>query len=593
LRDIEKSQAANQRFSYLDFYIRRSRRLFPALFVTAAITFCAGALLLVPAHLERFSGALLSSLLWFSNVFFWSESGYFDADANIKPLLHTWSLSVEEQFYLIWPAFMVGLATLGHRSWILLGIFLSSVVSLLGAQWMHLLDPAAAFFMMPFRIYEFGMGGLLVWLVKRKLTNPWVLEAILLFGLSAVGASFLLYREWTVVPGWMGLIPCFGAASIIYAGQAPRLGWLLSNPVSVYIGRISYSLYLVHWPIVVFYRYRREDFGVGDQTIVVLAALVAAIVLHHLVEEPLRNQKNKTGSYRPFIVVVVVAMLALAIPASHAWINKGWGWRWNVPQPILDVVGNFVEVRDATWQPLRDPQRGGTVPFSSHSNGVAPKRTNVLLVGDSHSKDVFNAFYLDEELQSRYEVRRLPLAVWCMWRLANAEPPEKMNSAFQQRCKDQTSLLLDDDMIMQADWIMLSLRWRVDSDEFIADAFANLKQQTDARFALFGRTAEFPDIPLLALDHGDIAGLGQLAASRRNASIDDLNGRLRDAALSEEIVYIDKVAWICNSTRELCNVTNDQNQLLLYDQSHWTLAGARYYGRRMSESGALSALDAQ
>jgi len=180
-----------------------------------------------------------------------------------------------------------------------------------------------------------------------------------------------------------------------------------------------------------------------------------------------------------------------------------------------------------------------------------------------------------------------------MWRLANAEPPEKMNSAFQQRCKDQTSLLLDDDMIMQADWIMLSLRWRVDSDEFIADAFANLKQQTDARFALFGRTAEFPDIPLLALDHGDIAGLGQLAASRRNASIDDLNGRLRDAALSEEIVYIDKVAWICNSTRELCNVTNDQNQLLLYDQSHWTLAGARYYGRRMSESGALSALDAQ
>jgi len=279
LREVQQANANNVRFDYLRFYERRARRLFPALFVTTAIAFCAGAILMVPSHLERFSGALLSSLVWLSNVFFWTETGYFDSDAHLKPLLHTWSLSVEEQFYLIWPALLVALGTLGNLRWVLAGIVTISAISLLGAEMMHLSDSSAAFFLMPFRIYEFGLGALLVWFVERPPKNTWVLEGTLFLGLALIGASILLFRESSVVPGWLGLIPCLGAVGVIYAGRAPRLGMVLRNPAAVYIGRISYSLYLVHWPIVVFYRYREEEFTTIDRAIVIAAALLAAQAL--------------------------------------------------------------------------------------------------------------------------------------------------------------------------------------------------------------------------------------------------------------------------------------------------------------------------
>jgi len=282
----------------------------------------------------------------------------------------------------------------------------------------------------------------------------------------------------------------------------------------------------------------------------------------------------------------LIVTVALALPAAHAWNNAGWAWRWDVPQPILDVVGNFKAVRNATWQNVRDTKKANPATFSPQGK----EHIKVLLIGDSHSKDMFNAFHLNKELAPQLQVRRAPLAVWCMWSLANTEPTEDQSTAYRRNCKDQTQALLESETVAKADWIMLSLRWRTNSDEFIAGAFATLREHSNSRLVVFGRTPEFRDIPLLALEHGALEGLGELATSQRNVALDELNARLAATTLAEGAVYIDKLGWVCGQTSENCTVTDKDDQLLIYDVGHWTLAGAKHYGQRMFESGGLGAL---
>eukprot|EP00494_Astrolonche_serrata_P031285 UN31554 len=166
-------------FSYADFYLRRVRRLFPALFATLLLVVGIAIVLFLPYNLERVGGALISALFWVSNFFFWNESGYFDAEASMKPLLHTWSLSVEEQFYMFWPAFLVLLFNLRRTVLLPLAILSVSILSLLFAEFMLQFSASAVFYLTPFRIYEFGIGALLVWVIHYQPKNTLWLEPLL------------------------------------------------------------------------------------------------------------------------------------------------------------------------------------------------------------------------------------------------------------------------------------------------------------------------------------------------------------------------------------------------------------------------------
>ena len=378
-----KDEIDQDKFSLGNFYARRVRRLFPALFVTVVATFILAVLMFSPAHLRRFAGELIYSLASISNFYFWSESGYFDADAHFKPLLHTWSLSVEEQFYLFWPLLLVFLLSrlrdvsailvilvLGCFSFALNLIFQGGNDVIRGVSLMlaRLFEDGGStiYFLTPFRIFEFAIGAIMVWLADYRPKNNWPLELLLLIGFGLAVVPVFVYNDTLLFPSYYALAPCIGAALMIYAGEARYLGWLLKNPLSVRIGLISYSLYLVHWPIYVFYRYYvYGEITTAEKYGVLLASFVMALLMYHFVEQRYRRPLPNTPvtSKAAFGLGCALLAILLILPAATAWANNGWVSRAKA------YIVNLNEIKCHSDK------------VCEHQKGT---KGTVLLVGDSH-----------------------------------------------------------------------------------------------------------------------------------------------------------------------------------------------------------------
>ena len=333
------------RVSFPNFYVRRARRILPALFFTIALSGVFAFLLLSPDALERFGGSALYAVLSLSNVFFWQESGYFDFFSITKPLLHTWSLGVEEQFYAFWPLLLVALSALGTR-WVLPAIVGLGVVSLwlngwflsgyaepaiiaafpAAADWLHE-APATVFFLTPFRVFEFAIGAAMVWAAGFRLPRL-ALEPILVVGLGMIGYAVVAYSAATPFPYLAALVPCFGAALVIYAGTARWTGLLLRNPVAVGAGLASYSIYLLHWPVLVFFTHYKGRPPTSVETALLIAATLAgAVAMYRFVELPFRRGAPASARPRTVLAATAAAAAVLVLPAWLAWTEGGWEWR--------------------------------------------------------------------------------------------------------------------------------------------------------------------------------------------------------------------------------------------------------------------------
>ncbi len=361
LRDV-----AAGKFSLRAFYIRRVRRLGPALVVTILLSCVASLLLLAPEHLVRFGGSAVATVLSVSNFYFWQEAGYFDASAIVKPLLHTWSLSVEEQFYLVWPALLFALAA--WRAWAPLAfIAVAGIASLIvGEQWLRI-DRSAAFYLTPFRVVEFAFGALMVWGVRYQPRRTLLLEPIALAGLALVAYAACTYTRNTPVPGLAAIVPSLGAALLIYAGQARYAGRILNNPVAVGLGLISYSLYLVHWPIIVFFRYfEYAEPTLAERWVIAGVAVGIAALMYRFVERPFRSA-DASGWRVPSRRVIGgmgTAVAAVVVFGVAAMLSGGF------PARVAAEASGDAE--------LAAFEHSGVKP-------TVPEEADILLLGDSHA----------------------------------------------------------------------------------------------------------------------------------------------------------------------------------------------------------------
>lgn len=274
------------------FYWRRILRLFPASATTIFVTLLAGFVLLPPDEVIQLVHSAIAAIFAVSNVYFWMHVGYFDTDAHLKPLLHTWSLGVEEQFYLLWSlSLAAGLPFIGRLGMLWL-ILATAIASLAGATVVLNYDPSAAFYLAPFRIFEFAAGIGLALGDPAFPSNRPLRAAIFLAGLVAVLCSFLLLDSSVPMPGPLALVPCLGAAAVIYAGAEHPARMVLTNPIARFVGRISYSLYLTHWPVDIF---------IGTETpwqklAVLTVSFLTASTQFYLVEDPIRRTGRGTDS---------------------------------------------------------------------------------------------------------------------------------------------------------------------------------------------------------------------------------------------------------------------------------------------------------
>ena len=246
-------------FSVIKFYERRARRILPALFLMMSVCLPFAWLWLMPHDLKSFSQSLVAVSAFSSNVLFWKTSGYFESAAELKPLLHTWSLAVEEQFYVVFPIFLMLTWRLGKR-WILGLLVLVFLVSLQTAQYESITKPSAAFYLLPTRAWELILGAFIA-LTYSRLSGIGISKSFH-EGLSITGVLLILYAifafdELTPFPSLYTLVPTTGAALIIlFANRATTAGRAIGNKVLVAVGLISYSAYLWHQPLFAFAKHR-------------------------------------------------------------------------------------------------------------------------------------------------------------------------------------------------------------------------------------------------------------------------------------------------------------------------------------------------
>ena len=372
-------------FSFAQFYTRRARRLLPALYVVLLASLIVGWSLLLPTTLLDLGRSAIAVLLFASNLWFWQQTGYFDAPALDKPLLHAWSLSVEEQFYFIVPVSLWLLARVfpNRRPWVVAVLAVTAIASFALCCWQTKWYPSAAFYLPTARAWEFFIGAGILLIEGRKA------NAILgLLGVAMIIVAGLGFSHSTPFPGPAALLPCLGTAFVVWARWVPSstLGATAINS-GAFIGRLSYSLYLWHWPVYVFARFQagREN-DLSDGTKIALFALTVALslVTYFLVETPFRARRRLADN-RTFLRALLGSAVAIIALIGSAHFFQPLQGRYGAEAARISAYAADYPYPELFRQGtcfLR-PEQSLTEYDRRDCFTVDPKRPNLLLWGDS------------------------------------------------------------------------------------------------------------------------------------------------------------------------------------------------------------------
>jgi peptidoglycan/LPS O-acetylase OafA/YrhL len=379
------------RFSLSEFYARRIRRISPAFFFMLALCAVAGLFLLVPSELRNLGRSMNFAVFFNANWYFYKQVGYFDTPALTKPLLHTWSLAVEEQFYLIWPLLLIGLwRAFGKRS---LPYAMLALLALSLAAGVYELDhnKSRVFYLLHYRAWELLLGGILA-VTAVPAFSKWTASAFGCLGFLAICYSLFFFDTSTPFPGLNGLFPCGGAVLLILAGMhgKPVSVQILSLPPLRFLGKISYSLYLVHWPLFSFTHLVLDRPLSGIEIVAaVSASIFIATISWVFVESPWRRSP---AHFFPLARAAAAGTVAFCAVGALYELSDG----------LPSHVSARVRLADAARQDGSD-KRGRVdclpEPAPAKFKGACPigvpareLQYDFLVWGDSHARHLASAF---------------------------------------------------------------------------------------------------------------------------------------------------------------------------------------------------------
>lgn len=400
-----------QHFSFLNFYARRFIRLYPALLTMVLLTFFAGCLIADPvtlANIARTSKYVLASV---SNIFFYQSQGYFDVSAHKQIFLHTWSLGVEWQFYLLWPLIMWFIYKISaykttdqtHQRkhfFIFLILIIITSISVIASQKTLNINPMAAYYLMPYRAFELGIGGLLIFIEKRQTIKPVTGMVLTLIGMSVILFTAFKFTPQTPFPGINGLLIALAAAICMLGSNAFTRWNLLKTIPIVFLGKASYSIYLVHWPIFVLYGYYvYRPLVITEKAVLLFSSLLLGITLYLCVERKInwKRLSQFRGGTRT-ACLIMIAMVSVLIPAFH-YINKGTnGLQIRLGNSLLNHSDYFTA------------GRYGYAEFSTLGTENAPLLA--VIAGDSFSHSYSTG--IDEALRTQGKAMVLSSRMGCL-----------------------------------------------------------------------------------------------------------------------------------------------------------------------------------
>lgn len=572
-------------FSLADFYERRMRRILPALFLVMAVCVLPAVLMLAPEEFERFSTSLAATTLYLSNVYFWSESGYFAPAAEEQPLLHTWSLAVEEQYYLIFPLLLIALRNRSRRT-LLISLLVAWLLSLAACEWGSERMPGATFYLAPFRAWEILTGALLaLGPGKRLKALPRVFrEAGGVVGLGLIITSVALLDADTPFPSVWALLPTIGSALVILgAWPDTAVGRLLALRPFVAVGLLSYSFYLWHHPVFAFARLSQ----IGEPTkatFVMLSAcsLALAALSWKFVEQPFRR-RGFLSRKEVFGLSFGASVCFVALGAAGLY-SKGFPGRFSPEQQAV-----FASARSS---PMRDECHshgpGGLAPDDACVYGASPERPVWAVLGDSHVVEL--AFALGERVGREEGVLHLS---------RSGCPPALTYEAERVGCtgwtKDAFAFLKNTPSIQN---VVVGYRHSYHlfgggsafdqrrpeilnegNPDALRDLYLGGFAELIRGLAQDGRTVYvLTPVPELDADIDKYVRLGGQTSppGRRVAEYETRNRLIRSAAVelaenADSVVLVDVADVLCDDSR--CHSVAD-GEALYFDDNHLSIAGA-------------------
>lgn len=558
---------ASQRYSITAFYRRRALRIFPALFVMLVATMAASLLLRSPRESHEVGDSVIAAVVFTSNLYFFFHSNYFDDKAISSPALHTWSLSVEEQFYILFPLLLIFMrgTTTRQKMWLLA---LAAAFSLIAAAVQMEMDASAAFYLVHCRAWELLLGGLVAIGLVPKLERQMHAEVVGSIGLGCIAYAVITYSNATPFPGVAALLPCVGTAAILHAGtgHVTWTGRLLSLPPMRYVGQISYSMYLWHWPLFVYYS---DIYIVRSQDKFILLTLTFAFATASWwwVERPFRQTRLRL-SPRETLTLSAGAMAACLLAAV-------------VLGPIGSVLHPSSPRVDQLLAEADDHRRGMmgvgvcflTPEFNRLSDYQVAKclapaagKRNVLIVGDSHAAHLVHGYR-----QAFPDIHFLQATA------SGCKPV--VNPQGESRCTQLMEKVFREFLPShRVDAVILSARWLPDDVE-AAVTTARALAAYSPRMVISGPVPEYePSLPrLLARAVERNKDPSTYANAHRSSLSLDTDRIFRQQTMLRGVAYVSPYAALCN---QLCTVLLDDGHPTQFDYGHLTESGSVYVAQR-------------
>ena len=557
-------------FSFKEFYLRRVLRIAPALLITLILSAIAAYYIFMPAELIKTGKSGIAAALSYANIYYWFNMGYFDGAAIEKPFLHTWSLSVEEQFYLFFPLFIAMAYRFFHTSYKHLLIFIA-LISFFIATWGAFEKPTAAFFLPVTRAWELLLGGFIA-LNANKSRGDKVNSVLINTGLGLIIFSSICFSEATIFPGASALLPTVGAFLIISYSTYTKsfVSRVLTTHFMLFIGKISYSLYLFHWPILVFAQYylMRPLFPFEKFSFIIITIFLA-FLNWKFIEQPLRI--TASNKIRRNLVITGTLFISSMFIFSAFITEKGFPERFpnlEAPTPI-----KHKKAKENKFNCFIDLKYSNGSEYNIEKCNInSGKGQKVLLVGDSYANHYVSA--LKAELS--------PIS-YALYQLGAGSCPiqqglrvaEKGCTNFTEQAFKKITTLKPDIVIMSANW------WSYSRDATLTDSI----EKTIARYQSIGAQVIFIGIsPVYP------SKVPYIALRQQNSGIDtysyfiefdnQLDTRLQEAVVESQASYFSVYDILC--IENTCQYGNKES-LFHTDKGHLTKYASSMLIKKMRE----------
>jgi len=529
-------------FSFADFYARRMRRIFPALILVLSFTLAVGVTIFLQPELTSLAKNAIASAFFSANLMLLSEAGYFDLAAHLKPLLHLWSLGIEEQFYLVWPL-ALWLTPRKWRSMMVACVITASFALNVALVRSH---PQAAFYLPFTRAWELMLGASLVGVAIKGERLREIAGAL---GVVC-GITFFTYSDRTIFPGWAALVPVVGAGLMILGQGSFFSRIVLSHPLAAAIGRISYPLYLWHWPLLVFPQtYLFRPLTTGESLLAIVIATAFAWLTYRFVERPIRS--GQWGGAKTALAgmsgVTVAAVLALGMTPQ-------------LPKDILALID--VHPGSPEWQIGRCMLNEGSKDFAPDC--VEQKRPLMALLGDSTAGALMPGL---RELQSRAQFGIAQFTVSSCQPLLTA-------TAFgmTESCLGRNREIIDLLAGSHPDVVLLHAVWVVSGPDELRPLIAALRSIGVKHIIVLGRVPAWSG-GLPAAVAAYYRRTRSLLPARTPLFVERDDERMKEFSAAIGVDYISARQVFCNDDGCLARI---DNELVASDVVHLTTAGSRY-----------------